>query len=151
MIKFRVIHTFADIVTVIYNTDGYVIDQNGTLYENYGESFIKPVWEVPFDSECKVSLFTGLKDKNDKEIYDGDILRFYPSIENSRSCVWKNLGHIWIRNISDGAIISYNHPYSESSDTLSSIIDSFWAKKIFDVEYEVVGNIYENSMEKDYD
>jgi hypothetical protein len=61
-------------------------------------------------------------------------------------CIHKNLGHVWINNIIDGVVISYNHPYSEMSDMLSSIIGEYYKynDRSKALSYEVVGNVFEN-------
>jgi uncharacterized phage protein (TIGR01671 family) len=97
------------------------------------------------DDDWQIQQYTGLTDKNNKEIYEGDILRFDPDIRDliGGNCIYSNLGHVWIYSLADGVTISYNHPYSEMSDSWSDIV----ARGIGEnhpLSYEVVGNIYEN-------
>lgn len=97
------------------------------------------------DDDWMIQQYTGLTDKNNKEIYEGDILRFDPDIRDliGGNCIYSNLGHVWIYSLADGVTISYNHPYSEMSDSWSDIV----ARGIGEnhpLSYEVVGNIMEN-------
>lgn len=90
--------------------------------------------------------YTGIKDGKGKEIYEGDIVRFNPDIRTfmDNTCIWQNLGHIWIYSISDGINVSYNHPYSEMSDSWNRIKEVFYSKNKSQLDIEVVGNIYQN-------
>ena len=87
---------------------------------------------------CKVE-----QDKNNKEIYHGDIIQFDFDIVDNKSCVWKNHVYIWITKDLD-VIMSYNHPYSENSDRLKEFIEEEFAKTNFYPQLVIIGNIYEN-------
>ena len=115
----------------------YKIGLNGQLYENYGSEHPKTFWESVYDSDWELMQYTGLKDKNGKEIYEGDII-----VNNRKWGFANDRGERWIVqfNVETG---SYGLLFNgEVLRDPHQNVATLTRKK--SGECEVIGNIYEN-------
>ena len=109
----------------------YVV--TGIKYKRYGERDISEVYigdssidgEYLKTGEAHLVQYTGLLDRNGKEIYEGDIVEYYePNYDSS------------------GGLIDYNTDYlvvkwNDVSNGFDLILDLY-------IQPRVIGNIYEN-------
>ena len=115
--KFRAYHKEAK--EMLYDEPHYVFD-----WEHEGQ----PI---------EIMQYTGLKDKNGKEIYEGDVVKVdYPLYIDDRDKIyeicWDNISYTMRRKKKDG------NDWPERSD---GMIYTTWR---FTEEVEVIGNIHSN-------
>ena len=106
-----------DINQMFYSDDCFFCFQSGVLLERDGENGSWPDTDI-------VMQYTGLKDKNGKEIYEGDILEFVTYERELLEVYWyeETLGWQMKRIVGSGTMFIPNY-----------------------TQYlEVIGNIYEN-------
>jgi len=125
-IKFRVCYTDQQgTKQMIYKDEDLMLSLNGTVYENYGTKE-DPTWEPVFDAyeQPFIQQYTGIKDKNGKEIYEADII----------NCVNRGL---YICNWSYGYFAVQHINKNNNCALLHSLVCCMG-------DSEVVGNIFEN-------
>ena len=156
-IKFRIAYTAQDgSKTIQYDDDKeglrrYMVRFDGTVLENYGWPK-EEIWEIPFDvAELPIlHQLTGAKDKNDKDIYEGDIVkckRFYlkQMVEGPKGTfhsqpddlieTGEEIGIVFFSSVTLGWCIEYRR-YDDFDD-----LSHFCAPH----RIEVVGNVHQNA------
>lgn len=102
----------------------------------YGiEEIMKMLNQRGYKSQCM--LFTGLRDKHDKEIYEGDILGGYP--HGTAFVEWNN-------EYACFETVSYDVTENEEGNNEEIKHGNLLANDLQDCKdsWEVIGNIYEN-------
>ncbi len=105
------------------HTNERIVDFNSYKLEPRISVAISDFWFMCIDHGWEIMQFTGLKDKNDKEIYEGDILKIPESYDRDVKCDG------WVDFIT----------YKALEFKLSKSFHPYWTT------LEVIGNIYENA------
>ena len=99
--------------------------EKGSWMGNYDDFYFENLEEILNDKDYIVLQFTGLKDKNGKEIYEGDIIQLWVC-EKLEGLIREVK---WETGISEDGHYSSGFKIDEASDSDSC---------------EIIGNIYEN-------
>ena len=106
-------------------------DDEVVLYPNGEESFFNADYDF---TECIVEQCTGLKDKNGKLIYEGDIVEIMVWDDYSEDMIETKGKVYWSKEDASFLIfVSYDGEYSLNSQ------ETFYGQEI-----KVIGNIHEN-------
>ena len=112
------------------NVHRLILDQFGAI--DYADVVYNGKLYKLYPSEVIIEQYTGLEDKNDKEIYEGDIVKTKsPDMPNfnAGAIVMQQQMYLIINTP------TYNDPRHSHSETLGYYCDT---------ECEVIGNIHEN-------
>lgn len=130
--KFRVFNK----ETNQFRGDDCVIDQSGKLWEFNKEGLFNLNPEVNI-----VQQFTGLKDKNGKEIYEGDIIKGETSASST-----KIIGEVnFCYKYSHFGVLATEHSYYNRNNIPIPLSNFFIGGVKQYLAIQVIGNIFENA------
>ena len=109
------------------------VGEDGCVYDQASITYNTPNQEIELNEHLVLMQFTGLKDKNDKEIYEGDIVRTPDIADNLWEIYWHINGFCLGRKRKDKSVLDW--PTDENGYVCYG---RSW------VDIEVLGNIYEN-------
>lgn len=144
--RFRAWYTDYDKNTeMIYDVQGTY--DTGCCEDYPGSSHHDRFQDVLMDSNAIVMQCTGLKDKNGKLIYEGDIVKFLGVpckivFELGEFCIVRNCKFI---TVNEWYELLYADNWNDDTYSLAQLYFNTEGEENFIDKVEVIGNIYENT------